>query len=206
VPVAEEAGQADGPDVGAVVLAAVENARTAIAHKDAISAGNDLDAARTYATRLMAQPSTLFSGPPGPDGEQLTDFVVVTRLLAAEGEVDSGDLPGADAHLRIIEDGVAKRFLPRDFALLRTREGLERAAAARRAERRAELATQLLTARTALAEDAGTAGDADRQALLKSIDEARQVSADEVDAVSAESLRSLSGRAAGMIGNGLTPL
>ena len=104
-------------DAGALALAGIENARFAIASRDAIAAANDLAQAQLYSQRLANEPSDIIpagvgegdsSGPSdaaGPHG-LLSPFGAQTGMLSAQADLLNGNLKGADDELRAIESDV----------------------------------------------------------------------------------------------------
>ena len=158
-------------DLGASILAGVENALQAISLHDRIAAANDVGQALAFATQLPDQPSRLLPAepitpapaPPSdaagiPDARpqaRMTAFGAQVRLTSASAEIGSGNLQAAAADLHAIENGVPARLLPADLPLLRAAASLDLARDAAASGRTPELRTQLRCARLALDADAG---------------------------------------------------
>lgn len=150
-------------DLGASVLAEVDNARLAIAQHDLISAGNDVHRALLFARQLVDRPSTLFpsetvtTGAPwtagvsatGTPHARLTAFGVQVKLATAQAELNGG-LDQADADLRDIQQDIPKQMIPSNLLLLRAAASLDLARTAAFNGRISDLRTQLLDARVAL--------------------------------------------------------
>jgi hypothetical protein len=156
-------------DLGASMLAAVDNARQAIALHDAIAAGNDVGQARGFARQMIdAGPTVLASSPPRPQSPSsaralavpltpwLRSFAVRVRLISAQALLNQGNLAGADAQLSTVQALVPRSLLPQDLPLLRAAASL---VLARRAASMGlpQLRTQLLSAVAALRAYAGPA-------------------------------------------------
>lgn len=166
-------------DVGASMLADVDNARAAIAAHDSMAAANDLDQAIGYATRLPDVNSALYSNDaidPGPRAGRitaapaaLTSFGTVVELTSAQSAVEAGDLAKGDKDLAIIERRTPARLIPADLPLLRADESLGLARVAIESEHPRELAIQLGIAEAALGAYHGASYAADARALAVAI-------------------------------------
>jgi hypothetical protein len=172
------------------LLAAVENARVAIAVGDPVAASNDVAQALSFDMQLLGRPSNLIrsgplsnerdrtSGPGGMRGDDapLTVFGVQVELHSAQAELPT-NLTAADAHLRNIQNGIPLGSMPTDLALLRAAASLELARIAASEGRRRDLRTQLLSAQIALRAFRGPGHLADANALQATIDQSLRTGA-----------------------------
>jgi hypothetical protein len=170
-------------DLGASMLAAVDNARFAIRKGDPVAAANDLNQALSYARRLPDRPSRLLRSEPRamdrnqssrPGAKpippaQLTDFGALVKLASSRAELDEGKLDDADAQLRAIQDGIPQSEIPSDLPLLRAAGSLDSAHSAAKEGRTSDLKTQLLCAELALSVYTGPAHLAEAHDLAATI-------------------------------------
>jgi len=168
-PMANGADPSHHLELGAAVLAAVENARNAIALRDPIAATNDIRQALSYAKMLPDRPSRLILATSGDIDQAsarqgsltrqsprcLTDFQALVKLGAARSLLQRGDQRQADVELLAIQTGIPHRPVPIDLPLMQARESLEMAQSAAFTGRVSELRTQLLGAELALNTYAG---------------------------------------------------
>lgn len=171
-------------DLGATLLAEVENARVAIVEGDPVAASNDLTQAWSFAVQLPDRPSKwIFSGPLFEERNRishphdmprfdppLTVFGVQVELSSAQAELSS-NLEAADAHLRSIEDGIPQGSIRSDLALLRAAASLDLARIAASEGRRRDLRTQLRSAESALRAYSGAGHIEEADALQATIDQ-----------------------------------
>jgi hypothetical protein len=171
-------------DVGASMLAGVENARQAIAFGDRIAGANDLGQAQGFAMQLTNHSSRLIPSEPtilgtrrsagtsAPDRPRarLTVFGVQVRLTSASAELTTGDFAAADADLRAVQDSIPDRLIPGDLPLLRAAASLDLARSAAFSGLIPELRTQLLCAQRALSSYTGPAHVAEAKALAALIE------------------------------------
>lgn len=108
-------------DLGATLLAEVENARVALDAGDPVAASNDVAQALSFAMQLPNQPSNLIRSGPMSNDAPVTAFGVEVELSSAQAQLP-GDLKAADAHLRNIQDGIPQGSIPADLALLGPRQ------------------------------------------------------------------------------------
>lgn len=171
-------------DLGASVLAAIDNAQEAIALRDAIAAGNDVGQALAFARQLIDQVPTIF--PPEPPSNQgrsfernsagrltalLRPFAIRVRLISAQALLTNGNLAGADAELSAIQKTVPSRLYPQDLSLLRAAASLD---LARKDASMGipQLRTQLLCVQVALRAYDGPRHDEDAMALASTLERA----------------------------------
>jgi hypothetical protein len=142
-------------DLGASLLAAVDNARFAISRRDPVAAANDINEALSFARRLPERPSKLLLSEPraidrhrssgvGPTPipyAHLTDFGALVKLTSSQAELGNGNLEGADAELRAIRNGIPQSLIPTDLPLLRAAASLELARSAASQGRTSDLNT-----------------------------------------------------------------
>jgi hypothetical protein len=169
-------------DAGALALAGIENARFAIASRDAIAAANDLAQAQLYSQRLTNEPSDIIAADVG-DGDgsgasdaagphaSLSPFRAQTEMLAAQADLLDGNLNGADDELRALESEVPPPSIPTDLPLLCARESLDLAVTAASSGGRSDALTQLMDARSALTSYNGHAHETEAKGLAMTIDE-----------------------------------
>lgn len=162
-------------DLGASVLAEVENARFAIAARAPVAAANDLTAAMTFALELSYKPSKIMGAesPSGPHPVHvpLTDFGARADLTSAQAELP-GNFAAADAQLRHLQNRIPQALIPRDLPLLCAAASLDLARFDASVGQLADLKTQLLSARSALGRYTGPGHVADAKALAATIDQA----------------------------------
>lgn len=149
-------------DSGAAMLAAVDNARSAIALRNPNAAANDIRQAASYAKTLSGRLSdpifpepTTAAGPLGPSvtgapAGRLTAFQAQVNLTTAQSELRNGNFTEADTGLLAIQNGIPSRLIPIDLPLLRARESLDLARIAVSSGQTPDLRTQLMSAQLAL--------------------------------------------------------
>ncbi len=171
-------------DLGASLLAEVENARMAIQGRDSVAASNDIAQALLFTTQLLQRPSTLIGSKAIGDRQRwgsgrqateidhvaLTEFGVLVELNSAQAELPA-DFEAADAHLRNIQDSIPEQFIPLDLLLLRAAASLDLAQNAASSGRTADLMTQLLSAQLALSNYRGPGHVVEAQAMAATIGE-----------------------------------
>jgi hypothetical protein len=170
-------------DLGASLLAAVDNARLALVLRDPIAASNDVGQALSFARQLPNRPSNLIrseptsidhdrtSGAKGTDiyHDPLTAFRALAELTSAQAELDNSNLEAADADLHDIQDGIRQGLIPNDLPLLRAAASLDLARSAASEGRTSDFKTQLLSAQFALRTYAGPGHVAEAKALAATI-------------------------------------
>jgi hypothetical protein len=182
--VIDQAPVADIPlsqvDLGASVLAAVDNARVAIEMRDRVAAYNDVDEAVAFARQLVNRPSRLLlsepiaiepgtsSSPLAAAHVRITGFDVLVKLASARAELES-NLQAADADLHDIQRGIPEQLIPTDLQLLKAAASLSLSRSAVTQGRTPELTTQLVTAQLALNAYAGPGHIAEAKALAATI-------------------------------------
>jgi hypothetical protein len=139
------------------VLAAVHNARFAIAQQDLIAAANDIRQARSFAANL-------------PSGASAGGGVGV-KLITAHAELLNGDIKDADVELASVQNGISSQLIPRDLPLLSANQSLALAKIDLTSGLRADLRTQLITAQLALTAYSGRNQQVGAKALAKLIGE-----------------------------------
>jgi hypothetical protein len=145
------------------MLAAVDNARSAIALRNPNAAANDIRQAASYAKTLSGrlsdpifpEPTTAAAGPLGPSvtgapAGRLTAFQAQVNLTTAQSELRNGNFTEADTGLLAIQNGIPSRLIPIDLPLLRARESLDLARIAVSSGQAPDLRTQLISAQLAL--------------------------------------------------------
>jgi hypothetical protein len=185
-------------DNGADLLADVDDARAAIADRDAMAADNDVIQAGAFAIGLPDLASTPHrseanaanpaAAQPSPAATTaLTAFEAEVVLTTAQSRLERGDLAGADAALAAIQPRAPTHLAPVDMPLLRADQSLRLARLAIASQYPAELRTQLTIAETSLdayrgaphaADARDLAGTIDR--LLKQPDSLRRLQADQL--------------------------
>lgn len=172
-------------DLGASVLAEVENARLAIIAKDLVAASNDIAAAKSFAAQLPYRPSKLILPDPARAGRNrssapggiyrfhapLTDFETFVELVSAQADL-LGNSEAADSHLRNIQMGIRQDLVPHTLLLLRAAANLDRARVDALKGQTLDLRTQLRGAQTALSSYSGPAHVTEAKALAATIDQA----------------------------------
>jgi hypothetical protein len=168
-------------DAGADMLADVDNARAAIAGKDALAADNDVIQASSFAVGLPDRASTPHpneANNANPGGAQpspaaaagLTAFQAEVMLTTAQSQLERGDLAGADEGLAAIQQRTPTHLAPVDMPLLRADQSLGLARIANVGEYPAELRTQLTIAEISLDAYRGGPHTAAARALAAAID------------------------------------
>lgn len=165
-------------DLGASLLAEVDNARMAIELRDRVAAYNDVGQALAFARQLTNRPSKLLLSEP-PTGEprsplsvrrtavspsRMTVFGAMVKLGSAQAELDS-NLEAADADLHAIQTGIPPQLIPSNLQLLRAAASLDVARNAVSEGRNPEVRTQLLAAQLALNTYTGPGHVADAKEL-----------------------------------------
>jgi hypothetical protein len=176
------AASADAPvtaaDPGAAVLAAVDNARGALALNDRVAALNSVSEALADVIRLPDTPSNIYpndvASPGGgkhghPADAAIGSFDLQVKLISAKAELDSGDARGADADLAAIDAGTPARLIPSQLPLLRAGAALAQAQAAADYQRIGQLKTDLRLAAQCLATYGGTNHAGDARSLASAI-------------------------------------
>lgn len=136
-------------DPGVLLLAAIEDGRSAIGKGDQIAAENDLDVARTYALKLPDADSAVFKfggRAGGPNSALVSD-----RLVTARARLVNGNLKGADQALGEIATAVPARVLPKAFPLIQAKLAIDLAQRAIHTGTYDQARAQLATAEAALA-------------------------------------------------------
>lgn len=169
-------------DLGASMLAAIDNARAAIALHDAVAADNDVAQALGLANQAINQVSAIL--PPQAmsaasrstahtDARSLTavlgTFSVRVDLSSVQTLLTAGDISDADSALSALERKVPADLIPQDLPLLRAEASLDRALEAASLGT-LQLRTQLLCARAALLAYRGPAHVEDARALASKLD------------------------------------
>ena len=169
-------------DLGASMLAAIENARAAIALHDAVAADIDVVQALGFADQAINRVSAIL--PPQDmsaagrstaraDARSLTavlgTFPVRVRLSSVQTLLTAGDLADADHLLGVLEREVPDGLIPQDLSLLQAGASLDRARQAASLGT-TQLRTQLLCARAALLAYRGPEHVEDARALASTLD------------------------------------
>lgn len=151
-------------DPGASMLAAVHDARQAIALRDPIAASNDISQALKLAPRPVNEGARSLAA-------LLGSFPVQAQLISAQALLTEGQVAGADELLKAIQSRVPGRLMPRDLSLLEAAASLE---LAREAASLGipQLRTQLLCAVAALRDYRGTAYVDETMALASELERA----------------------------------
>lgn len=167
-------------DIGARVLASIDDARRAMGLGDPIAASNDvseaLSSAREAIDQFVPLPITGSAGSLAADHaasltKLLGSFPVRVRLVAAQTFLTKGDIPDADAILRALQNRVPPRLIPQNMPLLEAAASLERAKLAA-GFGTPQLRTQLSCAEAALHSYQGPARLAKVRALASTLDRA----------------------------------
>jgi hypothetical protein len=173
-------------DVGAGMLADVDNARQAIASGERLAAVNDLDRGLNCADQLAGDASTLFPdnassarrggaavhAATAPAPARLSRFAAEVRMQSADAAMDRGDVADADKQLEAIQASVPAQSLPASWPLMRAQESLDVAAVAPSGDQPSALPTELKIAQAELAQYKGGVHRADANALAGEIDRA----------------------------------
>ncbi|HUO12125.1 MAG TPA: hypothetical protein VMU37_05150 [Caulobacteraceae bacterium] len=158
----------DNTDVGAAMLADVENARLAIAQGQQLAAANDLGLGLAHSQQLAGAASPLFPETITAKPPRLSRFAAQVRLESADTALQLGDVGGADQDLAAIQSGATPGPSLASLPLLRAHESLTLAEDAVGGDQPSERADQIATAQSALRSYAG-ARRADAQALAAEI-------------------------------------
>ena len=169
-------------DLGASLLAEVDNARFAIELRDLVAAANDVGHALAFARQLpdrsskllLSEPLTIEPAHPSSVSgaavlhARLTAFAALVKLGSAQAELES-NLEAADADLHAIQMGIPEGLIPSDLPLLRAAASLDAARSAVAEGRIPQLRTQLLTAQLALSVYAGPGHVAEAKEMAATI-------------------------------------
>lgn len=145
------------------MLAAVRDAREAIALHDPIAADNDISQALDLTPQTVGAAQSLAT--------LLGSFPVRVHLVSAQALLTQGRVADADTLLMEIQSRVPGRLMPHDLPLLAAADSLERARVAASLGT-PQLRTQLLCAVAALRDYRGTAYAQETMALASALDRA----------------------------------
>jgi hypothetical protein len=155
-------------DPGVLLVAAVEDARSAIAKGDQIGADNDLAVARNYALTLPDVETALFQS--GGRAPATNSAFVSDRLVTATARLTNRDFKGADQALQAIVTAAPRSALPPSLPLIEAKIAIDLAHDAIQTGGYDDARAQLATAEAALSSAPPPGGQAAaRQALIASI-------------------------------------
>ena len=161
------------PNLGASILASIDDARRAIAFRDPIAADNDISQALESARQAIDQ--VLPGRVAGSDAQALTallrSFSARVRLVSTQALLTSGDVAQADAILMALQNRVPPRLVPQNLPLVEAAASLDRAKQAA-ALGIPQLRTQLSCAQAALRSYHGPADVEETMALASTLSRA----------------------------------
>jgi hypothetical protein len=195
-------------DPGYRVLAAVANARWAMARRARLFAENELERAIRDASRLPDETTAVFASSPPAGGRrsarpetgtaQMTTFEVVVRLQSAKEDLDGGDLAGADEDLAALAAAAPTAPATAALPLLQASEALDVATVDAANGMVTNVRDELVCAQQALEAYSGPARQADARGLARDI-AARLASANGAAAVDSVQLQVWSTRIVGWV-------
>jgi hypothetical protein len=155
-------------DPGVLLVAAVEDARGAVARGDQICADNDLAVARSYALTLPDVDTALFQT--GGRAPATNSALVSDRLVTATARLTNRDFKGADRALQAIVTAAPRSVLPPSLPLIEAKIAIDLSEQAIRTGGYDQARAQLATAEAALSSATAPRGqEAAKQALIGSI-------------------------------------